>query len=154
MSWLPVIGEVVKPITDLIDELHTSKEEKAQLQLAVNQLTVQLAEKMIGFETTLATKRAEIIVAEATGHSWLQRNWRPVAALTIVAVIPLNYTLPLFTQALYALLGWGASPLAVRDLPAGMWALATTLLGGYVASRGVEKVTGMLTTAGYKLRKD
>jgi hypothetical protein len=80
--------------------------------------------------------KAQIIVAEAQGQSWLQRNWRPMLMLTIIAIIANNYVIyPYIT-----LFGGTAT---ILQLPAELFTLMTIGVGGYVVGRTGEK---MITT--------
>jgi uncharacterized membrane protein len=74
----------------------------------------------------IAKAQSSVIVAEAQGQSWLQRNWRP-GLMVIFAVIILS-----------AWLGY-----VPRNLPQGfldhLWGLLETGIGGYVIGRSVEQ---------------
>jgi hypothetical protein len=74
----------------------------------------------------------DVIVAEAGGNA-LQRNWRPITMLTFVFIIANNYILVPYAVA------FGA-PVPMLIIPPGMWSLLTVGIGGYIASRGIEKV--------------
>jgi hypothetical protein len=126
-----IIEGALKPISDIIDELHTSREEKdaAKIQLAIAQGTLDA-----GF--TNAQK--DIIISEATGHSWLQQSWRPITMLTFVFIIAWNYVIgPIGTWGA-GIFGGPAFP--VLDLPTGLWATINVGLGGYITARTVEKI--------------
>ena len=69
---------------------------------------------------------SKVVLAEAQGHSWLQRNWRPVTMLTFVALVAakwLGFTAPGVTEAVEMEL--------MRLIQLG--------LGGYIVGRSVEK---------------
>ena len=69
-----------------------------------------------------------IIVAEATGKSWLQRNWRPLLMLVFTIIIAFNYIVaPLFSR----------QPLPI---PPDMWDLLKIGIGGYIVGRSAEKI--------------
>ncbi|QJQ93926.1 MULTISPECIES: 3TM-type holin [Halomonadaceae] len=94
---------------------------------------VKLAE--IEAETRRATleAQAKVIVAEAQGQSWLQRNWRPILMLTITAIVANNYILAPYLGAMF-----GSS--LTLDLPERLWDLMTLGVGGYIAGRTGEKL--------------
>ena len=73
-----------------------------------------------------------IILAEAQGESWLQRNWRPLLMLVCIAIIANNYVLYPYMRAIF---GWGVA----LDLPEALWELLKIGVGGYVVGRSVEK---------------
>jgi len=78
--------------------------------------------------------KAKIIAAEASSEHWITSAWRPITMLTFVAIIANNYILyP------YLSLFWSEAP--SLDLPDQMWDLLQIGLGGYILSRGAEKVT-------------
>ncbi len=77
--------------------------------------------------------KGAIIKAEAESEHPLTAQWRPITMLVFVAIIANNYLLyP------YLSLFWGEAP--ILTLPDHMWELLKIGLGGYIVSRGVEKV--------------
>ena len=77
-------------------------------------------------QQALVDSASSIIVAEAQGESWLQRNWRPVTMITFVGLVVakwLGYTAPGVTEAI---------ELKLLDI-------IQVGLGGYVVGRSVEK---------------
>lgn len=123
MSVLTTIAGLFKPAADLIDNLHTSTEEemklKNELVLAQNQVTTQV----IQLESDLLKAQSAIIVAEANGQSWMQRNWRPITMLTfLVLVVADTFGLTEFRLSEQA------------------WSLLQIGLGGYVVGRSAEKI--------------
>ena len=67
--------------------------------------------------------QAKVITAEATGASWMQRNWRPITMLTFLVLVVCD--------------SFGL--LAFR-LAAEAWTLLQIGLGGYVVGRSAEKI--------------
>lgn len=138
-AWL---AGLFQPVADLIDNLHTSKEEKGQIELAMTGALSSAAEKVMEYETKLAEAQSKIIIAEAQGQSWLQRNWRPLTMLTFVFVIAWNYIAsPLCAWAF-------GSTIPVLDLPGGLWTTIQLGLGGYIAARSGEKITTAIVNRG------
>jgi len=123
MNILSFIGEIFKPAAKLIDDLHTSDEEKLTLKNKLTVIQNQMHSKIIDYETKLLSYQTSIITAEANGQSWIQRNWRPITMLTFLALVVCDS------------FGWLANPLASEA-----WTLLQIGLGGYVAGRSVEKV--------------
>lgn len=131
-AWL--LG-LFQPVADLVDNLHTSKEEKLQIDLAMTGALSDAAQRVMEYETKLAEAQSKIIIAEAQGTSWLQRNWRPLTMLTFVFIIAWNYIVsPIFAWA------FGAA-IPVLTLPPGLWTTIQIGLGGYIAARSGEKIT-------------
>jgi hypothetical protein len=127
MNILSFISGIFKPATDLIDNMHTSTEEKLTLKNKLTVIENTMTAKVIDYETKLLAAKTSIITSEATGESWMQRNWRPITMLTFLALVVCDS------------FGWLANPLAGEA-----WTLLQIGLGGYVTSRGVEKVVSKL----------
>lgn len=123
MSVLSFISSIFKPAADLVDDLHTSDEEKLILKKEILKLENEVTLKAMELEKQLVEANSSNIKAEATGHSWLQRNWRPITMLTFLVLVVLDS------------FGWLANPLAKEA-----WTLLQIGLGGYVAGRSVEKI--------------
>lgn len=137
MSLLDILAGPVKGLVGsvgaIIDDLHTSGEEKAEAkqELAALEATTLLSLAEVG-KAVVETKR-DVLVAEAQGDSWLQRSWRPITMLVFVFIIFNNYVLVPYVSAF-----GGAIP--TLEIPNGMWALLNVGIGGYITSRGIEKV--------------
>ena len=93
-------------------------------QLEVDKLLIEL-------ESKIASAQSSIIVAEAQGESWLQRNWRPMVMVWLAILV----SLPLF----------GYQPVGfTEDMYIKLVNLLTVGLGGYVVGRSAEKITTTL----------
>ena len=120
---------VVEPITNLIDDLFTSDEERQAvtnelkgIENAAQSQVLVLEGKIVELQGKVLEAQSQIITAEAKGESWLQRNWRPIAMLTFLVLVCFDS------------FGW----LAFR-LSAQAWELLQLGIGGYVIGRSVEK---------------
>ncbi len=131
MSIFNFLSEIIKPVTDLVDNVTTTEEERLELKAKLAAITKDVEIKMIEYSTTLAEQRAKIILAEAQG-SWLQRNWRPMLMIIAMVIIANNYIL-------FPYLSMLTDKVTVLELPGGLWTLLTTGVGGYVVGRSVEK---------------
>lgn len=132
MGFLDFIGGIFKPAAQLIDDLHTSDEEKLILKKEMMKLENDLTLRAMDLEKQLVESNSKNIQAEATGHSWMQRNWRPITMLTFLVLVVLDS------------FGWLPNPLAKEA-----WVLLQIGLGGYVAGRSIEKIVpGMLAKRG------
>jgi hypothetical protein len=130
MGILSFISGIFKPAADLVDSLHTSEEEKLNLKKELTVVENQFAGKVLDYEMKLMESQASIIKAETTGHSWLQRNWRPITMLTFLVLVVLDS------------FGW-----LVSDLAPEAWTLLKIGLGGYVIGRSAEKIAPSVTEA-------
>lgn len=128
--------KLVNSIGTVVDGLTTSDEEKLQLK---NTLT----KTVLGSFEKLAESQRDIIVSETSGNK-LQRNWRPILALSFGFIVVSTYfLLPLLNL-------WVQSEdlnYLIKDLKGNdnFWYLMELMIGGYVISRGVEKVTDKVT---------
>jgi len=81
----------------------------------------------------IVDSQAQVVIAEAKGESWIQRSWRPITMLSFVGIIVNNYLLyP------YLSLFWHSAP--SLPIPPDMWELLKIGIGGYIVSRGGEKM--------------
>lgn len=89
MSIFSFIGGIFKPAADLIDNVHTSKEEKLQLRNQLAQIEANVATKMLEFQSSLIAANAKVASAEQEHGNWLSKSWRPVVSIvmTIMLVI-------------------------------------------------------------------
>ncbi len=123
MSVLGFVSGLIKPVTDLVDSLHTSDEERGQIVNELTRIENEMSSKILSYESELLKAKSSIIVAEAQGQSWLQRNWRPLTMLTFLVLVVCD--------------SFGL--LAFR-LAAEAWTLLQLGLSGYVVGRTIEKV--------------
>ncbi len=119
------LSAITGPLFSVIDKAVTDKDE-------ANRLKSEIQSQLIESQDSLLKAQMQIILAEAQGESWLQRNWRPLLMIVIVAVIANNYLLAPYLGAIF---GVGLQ----LDLPERLWDLMTIGVGGYVTGRTVEK---------------
>jgi len=125
ITLLPILGTVFKKVVDVIDKSVKDKDLAEKLKAQLEELILVEQYQLILKE--LESKK-EIIVSEATGHSWLQRNWRPITMLVFVYIIAHNYIIaPLFS-------------LKFLPIPPDMWELLKLGIGGSVIGRSAEKI--------------
>lgn len=115
-----VAGPLLKGLFDVVDQAVEDKDQAARIKAVLQQ-------KVLDGQMKEIEAAASIIVAEANGDSWLQRNWRPMLMCLFGLIVANNYlVVPLF-----------ATPSA--EIPPDMWALLKIGIGGYVVGRSVEK---------------
>lgn len=125
-----ILGTVAGPVFDVIDKAITDKDE-------ANRLKADIRHRLIDQKDAALQAQMKVILAEATGESWLQRNWRPLLMTVIVAIIANNYLLAPYLGAMF---GVGLQ----LELPEHMWNLMTLGVGGYIAGRSGEKIAGTI----------
>lgn len=124
-SLLPAIFSTIgAAITKAVPD----KDKAAELQAAI---TAQILQQQ-NAELEGAVK---IILAEAQGDSWLQRNWRPILMMVVVSIVGNNFIIAPYINALF-----GAGSVPILLLPERLWDLMTIGVGGYVAGRTGEKM--------------
>lgn len=86
---------------------------------------------------------SRVIVAEAQGESPAQRNWRPHLMYLIMGLLVFNGVAVPLVEATFAV----KLPIleAWSSIPEDMWTLLHVGVGGYVASRGLEKIADKVT---------
>ena len=125
MFGLGDLVQVGKVVDSVLDKFVSDKSERDRLKSDIN-----LA--LIKDERKILQKAAENVKAEIQGESWLQRNWRPLLMLSIVAILVNNYLL-------FPYLNLFTDKALILDLPHDLFTLLTTGVGGYVVGRSVEK---------------
>lgn len=141
LAALPLIGKIVAPLLgkvfDVVDQAVADKDLAAQIKAQIQTQAMQIdhAEFM-----TQIQEQASIIKAEATGHSWLQRNWRPLLMLVFVAIVANNYLI-------FPYLSLFTTKAVMLELPDKMWTLMVIGVGGYIGGRTVEKAAPGVTEA-------
>ena len=116
MSWvaaIPLLGKVVERLIPDPDQAAKAKN--------------QLVDMAVKGELDELAQRAGVIKAEAQGDDWLQRSWRPIVMLVFTALIVARW------------LGWSAPDLS-EAVELKLFSIVQVGLGGYIASRGIEKV--------------
>lgn len=95
-----------------------TEEEKSRLEQAKTE---------IGASLSVLNSQVSVIVAEAQGGGWLQRNWRPITMLVFLALVVGHF------------FGMEGPNFTAED-SAHLFSLVELGLGGYVIGRTVEKV--------------
>lgn len=117
------VKEIFTPAKDLIDDVHTSDEERMKLQNALAKIENDTTLKIIDYESKLLQAQTDIIKAEANSASWIARNWRPMTMLSFLVLV------------IFDTFNWLPSPLAEEA-----WLMLQIGLGGYVVGRSGEKI--------------
>jgi len=128
------VSNIIGPVASLIDSLHTSDEEKLIMKAKLMEIEKDTMSKAIDFEETLINAKRDIIVAEAQGESWLQRNWRPILMLVCVIIVANNYIVFPYLHLVFP------ESVIMLELPDWLWKLMMLGVGGYIAGRSGEKI--------------
>lgn len=122
-----LIAGIFKPAAELIDELHTSEEERLEAKIKLLDVQAAAMQQAFDYEGGILESKARIVEAEASSKHWLTASWRPITMLTFLVL------------AVGDSMGWLAAPL--RDEA---WMLLQIGLGGYVVGRSGEKIVKTL----------
>jgi len=120
-------------LINAIDDWHTSDEEKLIAKGQIYGIQAKTLKDILDFESERLNAQRDIIVAEAKGESWLQRNWRPLSMMVFVIIIANNFIFVPYAKSF-------GLDIPMLDIPDGMWTLLTVGIGGYIGGRTVEKV--------------
>lgn len=121
-----VIGKLLEKGMDLIDDVFTSDEEKAEAQLKLNNLAQAGNLAALNSYISVLHKQAEVITAEAKSEHWLTANWRPITMMVMLGLIVSRW------------FGWESDHMDPAEYLMA-WELLKLGIGGYIVSRGVEK---------------
>ena len=121
MSIFSFISNLFKPAADLVDELHVSDEERGKLRNQLAEIQSKAQKQMLDYESKVVEARSKLMVAEAQSPHLITAIWRPVACLSLIAMVVL------------AAYGIGNPDKEVYELP-------KILLGAYASGRTLEKV--------------
>lgn len=124
------IAGIFKPVSDVIDHVVMSGDDKAMLQKAILDSQIKQANASIDYENKLLDSKTSIVLAEAKSESWIAANWRPITMLTFLVLVVCDA------------FGWLPFRLAGEA-----WSLLQLGLGGYVVGRSVEKTAGPIVAA-------
>jgi len=123
MGVVELIAGIFKPAAELVDELHTSEEERLKAKGRLLDVQADAMQRVFDYEQETLKAKAGIVQAEAQSEHWVTATWRPITMLTFLAL------------AVGDSLGWLPNPL--RDEA---WTLLQIGLGGYVVARSGEKI--------------
>jgi len=129
-----LVAGIFKPISDVIDHVLPSGDAKIALQQAALQGQIQAAAQIMDYQTQLLDSQSKIILAEAQGGSWLQRNWRPMLMVFFAALIGARW------------FGYSAPSMSEAEALE-LWSIIKIGLGGYVVGRSAEKIAPSVVNA-------
>jgi hypothetical protein len=125
-----IVAGVFKPITEVVEHITVSGDEKYKLQSALIEGQMALAKATTDYESQLLESHTKIILAEAQSSSWLASNWRPISMIVFLALV------------VFDAFGW--LPFRLADQA---WTLLQVGIGGYTIGRSVEKVGPAIVAA-------
>lgn len=120
------ISGIFKPAANLIDNLHTSDQEKLTLRNELAKIQGEALNKMTELEGKRIDAMSKVQTAEAGSKFWLTATWRPMCSMALVFIVVL------------ASFGWIEKP------DSDFYMLVQVFLGAYSSSRGLEKMAASI----------
>ena len=115
----PILGDVLGKVIPDADARAKALQE-VQMSLLAKSREIELA-------------AADIVKTEAGSTHWITAAWRPILMLVFTAIIANNFILAPYAEAVF-------NVSLLLPLPDQLWTLINIGVGGYVVSRGAEKV--------------
>ena len=139
MNWFTDIvsggvDKVIDSVGDGLDKLFTSDEEKLKAQNMLEQIRSKMKTTIIQSLATNQKLKADVIMEEIKGESFIQRNWRPITMLLFAYIIANEYIIAPYIEVLFNV------NLKPKALDPEMWSLLKLGMGGYIGALGVKKV--------------
>lgn len=123
------VGEVVEKVGNVIDDLHTSQEEKLKLKAEMLKLEADAKLKAVELENKYQEEISKRWESDNLNGSWLSKNVRPASLVYLLGVL----TIMAFSDGN---IGEFTIDSGYIDLFKG---LAITAFGGYFAMRSFDK---------------
>lgn len=137
MGILSFIGDLFKPAAKLVDDVHTSDEERlklrnelAKIESEITLKYMDLQGKLAEIQAQLAEAQAKVAIAETTSESWFVRHYRPIIITSMFAMIVCE-----------------SFGFLKTDLPEVFWQI-------FAAAFGVMSVAPSIATAGTNIVKE
>lgn len=127
MGVTELIAGIFKPAATLVDELHTSEEERLKAKGHLLDVQAAAMQRVFDYEKEMIKGQQAVVTAEAKSEHFVVAAWRPITMLTFL------------TLAVGDSLGLLATPLKDEA-----WMLLQLGLGGYVAGRSGEKIAKVM----------
>lgn len=117
MNIFSAISDIFKPVADLVDNVHTSKEEIGLIKLELQKVELAMLTAGLKAQCQLVDATARVAVAEQQYGNFISKSWRPVSSLAFTCmlfamsldVIAFNQTLAYIGGAFLGVYGVGRS---------------------------------------------
>ena len=127
MDVTELIAGIFKPAATLVDELHTSEEERLKAKGHLLDVQAAAMQRVFDYEKEMIKGQQAVVTAEAKSEHFVVAAWRPITMLTFLVL------------AVGDSLGLLATPLKDEA-----WMLLQLGLGGYVVGRSGEKIAKVM----------
>jgi hypothetical protein len=125
------MSAVVSILATLAPDLFKTIDKAVMDKDLANQLKADITTKLISSNEGLVKASSDVIIAEVSGESWLQRSWRPMLMLWFAFLIGAYW--------------FGFTPVNMPEESVNaLFTLVQIGVGGYVVGRSVEKTASTL----------
>lgn len=123
-----MLSDIFKLITKVVPDTNASEKMKRDIQVSYDKAL-----------TEGVKAHREIVLAEMQSDSWLQRSWRPIAALTVFSAIFVRFPLYHLLRLIVGYFNLNIYLPELEDLPSDFYLMATAFISIYAHGRSVEK---------------
>lgn len=133
--WTALVGPALKAVTELVDDLHMSGEEKARAKIELVKLEGELKQKADELELKYEEELTKRHAADMASTSWLSKNIRPLSLVFLI-----------LATAVFAVFDGNIGDFTIDTAYISMYeSLLLLAFGFYFGSRGLEKVASIVT---------
>ena len=137
MSLLSTVGKIFGgPLFDKAIDLFKDHQQGKLTREELKYKITTLAERNAH---DIDVQAASIVKAEATSEHFLTSSWRPIIMLAFGGIVVATYFINIFVAPF--------TDIAPILLPTELWTLLQIGIGGYIASRGGEKIASSIASA-------
>jgi len=123
-----MLSDIFDIIKKVVPDQGQADKLKADIQLSYDKALTS------GIEANKA-----IVLAEIQSDSWLQRSWRPIAALIVFIAIFVRFPLYHLSKLIVAYYDLNIYLPELADLPSDFYLMATAFISIYTHGRSIEK---------------
>lgn len=134
MGVFDFLGSAIKPVTDLIDNLSTSDEEKAELKNKLLEIENSYKAKVLEYESKVVESQKEIMVAELQQGDLYTKRARPTVLYAGLIILLVNHVLLPWLSYFRGMI------VPSIDLPSEFWLAWGGVAGIYAFGRSREKL--------------
>ena len=125
---IPLVSSVLETVSNVVSgtvgKFIEDKDKAKELETA---LTAQLTTSVVELLGREVDAQKSVIVAEAQGESWLQRNWRPIIMMALSTLVCIYW------------MGWTHQDMD-QEVVLKILDIVQIGLGGYIGGRTAEKL--------------
>lgn len=133
---LDFIGGLIKPVTNLVDDLTTSDEERALAKAKLLEIENQLTSKYLELESQVVQAKQNVMVAELNQTDNYTKRARPTVIYGGLLILLINHVL----LPWIAYFKEGVEKLPTIDLPTEFWLAWGGIVSVYAFGRTREKL--------------